>query len=132
MAVLSAIIPKTGDVMATKRVENPIAKLHIELAVKLNDHIEVLFPSEFWNKTTKYTGSIATDMLVAKPEFAQSYIYQPSNDFLFWGVKSDIFISTPKLNMRQLSSYVDKFTRHDISECYKINIELIRVLFVFT
>ena len=88
IAALSAITPKTGDVIATKRVENPIAKLHIELAVKLNDHIEVLVPSEFWNKATKYTGSIATDMLVAKPEFAQSYIYQPSNDFLFWGVKS--------------------------------------------
>ena len=105
IAALSAITPKTGDVIATKRVENPIAKLHIELAVKLNDHIEVLFPSEFWNKTTKYTGSIATDMLVAKPEFAQSYMYQPSNVFLFCGVKSDIFINTPKLNMRQLSNY---------------------------
>ena len=45
IAVLSAITPKTGDVIATKSVENPIAKLHIELAVKLNDSTEVLLPS---------------------------------------------------------------------------------------
>ena len=45
IAVLSAITPKTGDVIATKSVENPIAKLHMELAVKSSDNIEVLFPS---------------------------------------------------------------------------------------